>query len=99
MWFCTKELLSFPPPVSRVLQDDRVWRYHNCRQYDVNFTALYLDNDSTWPEEPDPAWNVTRCKEGWVYDRSEVVDTLVTEVGEERKTASDSLKPLSAKAS
>lgn len=57
--------------------------YSNCRQYDVNFTEVFLVNGGAWPDAPDPAWNTTPCREGWVYDRSEFKNTLVTEVSHE----------------
>ena len=34
-----------------------------------NWTQVLKDNGDKWPEEPDPAWNVTKCLHGWNYDR------------------------------
>lgn len=54
--------------------------YEKCTQYDVNFTALYAENGGQWPEKADPSWAKKACQNGWDYDKSEFVDTLVTEV-------------------
>ena len=35
-----------------------------------NWTQVLKDNGDKWPEEPDPAWKVTKCLHGWNYDRS-----------------------------
>ena len=34
-----------------------------------NWTQVLKENGDKWPEEPDPAWNVTKCLHGWNYDR------------------------------
>jgi len=55
--------------------------YSKCEMYKVeNWTQVLKDNGDKWPEEPDPAWNVTKCLHGWNYDRSEYANTLVTEL-------------------
>ena len=54
--------------------------YDKCLQYDVNFTQIYELNGQVWPEMADPEWNLTACKDGWIYDLSEYEDSLVTEV-------------------
>ena len=54
--------------------------YKRCTQYDVNFTAVLEANGGEWPKKPDPDWPQARCKSGWLYDRSEYQNTLVTEV-------------------
>ena len=60
--------------------NDKTGEYRKCQQYDVNFTEIYELNGQKWPADPDPDWNLTSCKEGWIYDRSEYKDSLVTEV-------------------
>ena len=35
-----------------------------------NWTQVLKENGDKWPEDPDPAWNVTKCQHGWNYDRS-----------------------------
>ena len=57
--------------------------YEKCLQYDVNFTQIFSDNGNKWPKKGDDSWNVTSCREGWTYDKSEYENTLVTEVGKE----------------
>ena len=59
--------------------DDEIKEYQKCQQYDVNFTEIYELNGHL-PALPDPDWNLTSCKEGWIYDRREYKDSLVTEV-------------------
>ena len=54
--------------------------YERCLQYDVNYTQIYHDNGQSWPTEANESWPKTTCRNGWVYDRSEYQDTLVTEV-------------------
>lgn len=54
--------------------------YEKCYVYDVNYTDLYVNNGWAWPDSPDPTWKVSPCREGWVYDRREYKNTLVTEV-------------------
>ena len=34
-----------------------------------NWTQVLKDNGNMWPEDPDPAWNTTKCLHGWNYDR------------------------------
>ena len=34
-----------------------------------NWTQVLKENGNAWPEDPDPAWNVTKCLHGWNYDR------------------------------
>ena len=34
-----------------------------------NWTQVLKENGDKWPEDPDPAWNVTKCQHGWNYDR------------------------------
>lgn len=60
--------------------NEKAGEYRKCQQYDVNFTEIYELNGQKWPADPDPDWNLTSCKEGWIYDRSEYKDSLVTEV-------------------
>ena len=38
--------------------------YEGCRQYDVNFTQVYLDNGEVWPDTANESWPVTECREG-----------------------------------
>ena len=59
--------------------------YEKCRQFDVNFTQVYLDNGGAWPERGNDSWPKSECKEGWVYDPSEYHNTLVTEVSNHLK--------------
>ena len=54
--------------------------YKRCKQFDVNFTELLEQHGGHWPTEADPDWPVAKCKNGWVYDKSEYENTLVTEV-------------------
>ena len=54
--------------------------YKRCSQYDVNYTEVYVRNGNKWPRRADPEWPVSQCREGYSYDRSEYVNTLVTEV-------------------
>lgn len=60
--------------------------YERCFQYDVNFTDLFISNGYEWPNRPSRDWNVTSCREGWEYDKSEYENTLVTEVSEGQVT-------------
>ena len=54
--------------------------YEKCTQYDVNFTAVFVENGQKWPEKANPAWAKIPCQNGWDFDKSEFKDTLVTEV-------------------
>ena len=60
--------------------------HEKCLQFDVNFTEVYINNSETWPKDPvnilelQKNWKKVPCKHGWIYDRSEYKDTLVTEV-------------------
>jgi hypothetical protein len=42
--------------------------------------GLCQENEERWPEEPNPDWEVVNCKHGWIFDKSEYENTLVTEV-------------------
>nr|XP_040572189.1 organic cation transporter protein-like [Lepeophtheirus salmonis] len=63
------------PKLSNVSKD-----YHKCIRYVVNYTDLYVQNGYKWPNEPNINWPTEKCMEGWIYDRSEFKDTLVTEL-------------------
>ena len=54
--------------------------FDRCSQYDINYTQLYLDSGSVWPQEANKSWPVSSCKDGWTYDNSEFENTLVTEL-------------------
>ena len=60
---------------------DHIIAYETCYQYDIDFTAVYpKDKPWTWPRRPNKTWPKIECQNGWVYDRSEYKDSLVTEV-------------------
>ena len=60
---------------------ERIVAYENCFQYDINFESVYpADQPWLWPNTPNKSWPMTYCNEGWEYDRSEYVNSLVTEV-------------------
>ena len=41
---------------------------------------LFQENGNELPQNPDTNWTVVECQHGWEYDKSEFVNTLVTEV-------------------
>jgi hypothetical protein len=59
--------------------------YQRCHQFNVNFSELYESNGGEWPDAPNPEWPVTKCQNGWVYDRSEYKNTLVTDVSDKER--------------
>ncbi|XP_040570738.1 organic cation transporter 1 [Lepeophtheirus salmonis] len=49
------------------LKDNRSLEYDECRVYDVNYDEILEEGIKV----PDPSWNITSCKYGWVYYREE----------------------------
>ena len=84
-WCKVTELNKYNLPLTQVKNLSIPYNYDKeefdkCSQYDVNFTEIYEVNGQVWPQTADPRWNISSCKEGWEYDRSEYKDSLVTEV-------------------
>ena len=46
----------------------------------LSYFSLFQENGNELPQNPDTNWTVVECQHGWEYDKSEFVNTLVTEV-------------------
>jgi hypothetical protein len=48
----------------------------------MHASPVLQENEEKWPDEPSPDWEVVNCRHGWIFDKSEYENTLVTEVGD-----------------
>ncbi|XP_037077485.1 carcinine transporter-like [Pollicipes pollicipes] len=52
--------------------------YHQCRMYDVNYTAVWVDGGHLWPDAANASWPTAPCRHGWEYDMTDYDETLTT---------------------
>jgi len=72
------EVLNLGAPLEREEGDYRL--YSRCSMYQPNWTQVLIENGNELPQNPDTNWTVVECQHGWEYDKSEFVNTLVTEL-------------------
>jgi len=55
--------------------------YDPCLMYNVtSWSQLYQENGESWPLQPNKDWDLVPCAHGWIFDKSEYENTLVTEL-------------------
>ncbi|XP_037931141.1 organic cation transporter protein-like [Teleopsis dalmanni] len=73
-WCQVPELNDLPVEMRLALSIPRVnGEYRNCHMYDVNYTEILAKGIKV----ADPSWPMTKCKNGWSYNFTEIPYTTV----------------------